>query len=207
MKPGEGLQKVSLPTNWRSGLITHGSVMKVTADGSITSPILRGIWINERILGKETPPPPPNVPIEEPDIRGTVSIRDQLAKHSADPSCSGCHAKIDPAGFALENFDPVGQWRTAYAPGKNAAKVDPSGVTPEGDPFKGIADWKKIHLNQPDLLANAFARHLLTYAVGAPTRFSDEDHLNKIVAAAKTDGYGLRTILREAVASPIFLMK
>jgi len=207
VKPGQGMQRVSLPKSSRSGLITQGSILKVTADGSVTSPILRGIWINERILGKETPPPPPNVPAVEPDIRGAVSIRDQLAKHSSDESCAACHAKIDPAGFALENYDPVGQWRRAYGNKKNSAKVDPSGVTPEGIPFKNINSWKEIYLKQPDLLANAFARHLLTYGTGAPARFSDEPHFDEIVATAKAKNYGLRTLIHASVASPIFQHK
>lgn len=208
LEPGKGLQRISLPKDTvRSGLITQGSVLKVTADGSVTSPILRGIWVNERILGKHTPPPPPNVPAVEPDIRGATSIRDQLAKHSSDKTCASCHAKIDPAGFALENFDPVGQWRTAYGTSKNAAKVDPSGVTPEGATFRGIRDWKRIYQEQPEPLADAFARQLLTYGTGGNIRLSDEPHLETIVASAAKEGYGIRSLIHAAVASPIFQRK
>lgn len=209
VKPGEGLQKVSLPSArpGRSGLVTQASILKVTADGSVTSPILRGIWINERILGLETPPPPPNVPAVEPDIRGATSIRDQLAKHSSDEACAACHAKIDPAGFALENYDPIGSWRTAYGKGENAAKVDPSGITPEGEPFQGIGSWKAIYAEQPELLARALAKHLLAYSTGAPTRFSDEEALDAIVAEAGKKGYGVRSLIQASVASRVFRHK
>ena len=208
LQAGGGLQRVSLPKDTvRSGLITQGSVLKVTSDGSVTSPILRGIWVNERILGKHTPPPPPNVPAVEPDIRGATSIRDQLAKHSSDKTCASCHAKIDPAGFALENFDPVGQWRTAYGTSKNSAKVDPSGVTPEGDSFEGIRDWKRLHREQPKPLADAFARQILTYGTGGAMRLSDESHLEAIVESTAKEGYGVRSLIHAAVASPIFQRK
>ncbi|MEM9017138.1 MAG: DUF1592 domain-containing protein, partial [Verrucomicrobiota bacterium] len=206
-KPGGGLQRVSLPEKARSGIVTQGSVLKVTADGSVTSPILRGIWVNERILGLKTPPPPPNVPAVEPDIRGAVSIRDQLAKHSASKTCAGCHAKIDPAGFALETYDPVGRWRSAYGTDKKAAKVDPSGVTPDGVEFAGIASWKEIYMNRPEMLTRAFAKHVLTYGTGAYLRFSDADYLDQIVDHAGEKNFGLRSILHACIASPIFLNK
>ena len=207
LKPGKGLQKVSVPAWERSGLVTQGSVLKVTADGSITSPILRGVWVNERILGMETPPPPPNVPAVEPDIRGATSIRDQLEKHRSNDSCAGCHAKIDPAGVALESFDPVGRLREWYGRPKKSAKVDPSGETPEGIAFSNINDWKKVYVKQPDLLAHAFAKHLLTYATGAAIRISDEPYLEEIVHKAEKKRYGLKTILHAAVESPVFLTK
>lgn len=205
--PGKGLQRVSLDKTYRGGLVTQGSILKVTADGSVTSPVLRGVWVNERILGMHVPPPPPNVPAVEPDIRGATSIRDQLEKHRSDVSCAACHAKIDPAGFALESFDPVGQWRTSYGTSRDAAKVNPGGVTPEGDAFADIGEWKEIYHAQPELLARAFARHFLTYATGAAMRFSDRETIDRIVAEVKSDDYGVRSIMQAAVASDIFLNK
>lgn len=207
VKPGAGLQKVSLPGGVRGGLVTQGAVLKVTADGSVTSPILRGVWVNERILGLKTPPPPPNVPAVEPDIRGAVSIRDQLAKHSSSESCAACHEKIDPAGVALESFDPVGKWREAYGTGKGAAKVDPTGVTPDGVPFSDVQSWKRIYAERPEMLARTFAKHLLTYGTGAYPRFSDSGYLDDIVGSAAGDDYGLRSILHACVASPVFQTK
>ncbi|MEM1441756.1 MAG: DUF1592 domain-containing protein, partial [Verrucomicrobiota bacterium] len=207
VRAGGGLQRVSLPEEARSGLVTQGSVLKITADGSVTSPILRGVWVNERILGLKTPPPPPNIPAVEPDIRGAVSIRDQLAKHSSSESCAACHDKIDPAGFALETYDPVGQWRGAYGTKKDSAKVDPSGLTPDGVPFNGIRSWKAIYADRPEMLAHTFAKHLLTYGTGAYPRFSDSTYLDDIVAESAKDNYGMKSILHAVVASPIFQSK
>ncbi|MEM0895604.1 MAG: DUF1592 domain-containing protein [Verrucomicrobiota bacterium] len=205
--PGKGLQRVSLKGTNRGGLVTHGSVLKVTADGSVTSPILRGVWVNERILGLTTPPPPPNVPAVEPDIRGAVSIRDQLDKHRNTRSCAACHEKIDPPGFALENYDPIGQWRGAYGTSNKSAKVDPSGITPDGQTFAGIGEWKNIYAGKPDMLARAFAKQFLTYSTGAKTHFSDKETIDAIVAAAKSENYGVRTIIQQSILSEIFRTK
>ena len=207
VKPGSGLMRVSLGGNPRGGLITQGSILKVTADGTTTSPIVRGVYLGERILGIEIPPPPPGVPAVEPDIRGAFSIRDQLAKHSTDKSCASCHAKIDPAGFAMENFDPVGLWRSKYGTKKNSPKVDSSGRTPDGKPFKNVLEWKKIYLNQPDRLTRAFAEQLLTYAIGGELRFSDEEALEKIVSQAREKNYGMRTVLNAVIYSEPFRTK
>ena len=206
--PGKGVQKVTLPKSHRGGLVTQAAIMKVTANGTTTSPVVRGIFVNERILGRHIPPPPPSVPAVEPDIRGAVSIRDQLAKHSNDETCAACHAKIDPAGFALENLDPVGRWRVAYGKAdKKAAKVDPSGVTPDGQPFEALWDWKNIYAKQPDTLTKAFAQHLLTYATGAPPQFSDQRDLQQVVERAKEMDYGTRSIIHAVVNTEAFRSK
>jgi len=204
---GGGWQRVSLPEDAHGGLVTQASVLKVTADGSTTSPILRGIWINERLLGMRIAPPPPNVPAVEPDIRGAVSIRDELEKHRADMSCAACHIRIDPPGFALESFDPTGVWRDAYGPGRDAARVDPSGTTPEGEAFADIREWKAIYASRPELLARAFASQLIAYGTGAAPRFSDEPVLDKIVASTAESDYGLRSLIHAVVASPAFRRK
>lgn len=205
--PGEGIQRIKLPGDVRSGLVTQASLLKVTADGSTTSPVLRGVFVNERFLGVETPPPPPGTPAVEPDIRGATSIRDLLAKHSNDESCASCHVKIDPPGFALENFDPVGQWRSKYGSGKKAAKVDPSGVTPDGEKFSGIGEWKRHQLARPERLARAFAEQLTAYATGAAPRFSDHKELDRVVEEAKKEGYGVRSLVKGVVGSRMFRWK
>lgn len=207
LKAGGGVQKVSLGENKRGGLVTQGSVLKVTANGTTTSPVVRGVWVGERILGLEIHPPPPDIPAVEPDIRGAVSIRDQLDKHRNNESCASCHRKIDPAGFALESFDPVGLWRTAYGSKKNAAKVDPSGVTPEGEEFANVSQWKEIYLKKPDLLTESFVKQLLTYATGAAPRFSDRDAIADIVSKNKEKNYGLRSIVHTSLASEVFKSK
>jgi hypothetical protein len=204
LKPGAGVQKVSLGDRPRGGLITQGAVLKVTANGTTTSPVVRGVWVSERILGLEIPPPPANVPAVEPDIRGAVSIRDQLAKHRDNESCATCHRNIDPAGFALEQFDPVGLVRSRYGTRGDSARVDGSGVTPSGEEFENIRGWKKIYLKKPALLTEAFAKHLLTYATGAPLRFSDRDTLSQIVDQARDKGFRMRSILHAALGSNIF---
>lgn len=205
--PGQGIQKVALAPTHRSGLLTQASVLKVSADGSVTSPVVRGVWINERILGRHIPPPPENVPAIEPDIRGAVSIRDQLAKHTNSTSCASCHDKIDPSGFALESFDPIGQYRTAYGTKKNSAKVDPSGVTPDGLKFNSFFAWRNIYLKRPKMIARAFASQILSYGVGGELRFSDRPHLETILKQSSAKDYGLRTIIHASLASDIFLNK
>ncbi len=208
VKAGEGLQKVSLmPADKRGGLVTQGAVLKVTADGTSTSPVVRGVFINERILGEHIPPPPPGVPAIEPDIRGATSIRDQLEKHRDNESCASCHQTIDPPGFVLENFDPVGVWRTGYGKGGRGAKVDPSGSTPDGSAFADLAAWKRIYTERADQLARGFATHFLTYATGGPLRLSNEAVLDKALSTTAKNGHGIRSLIQAAVLSEIFLSK
>ncbi len=207
IQPGKGLQKVALTNKGRGGLVTHGSILKITANGTTTSPVVRGVWVSERILGMDIPAPPANIPAVEPDIRGATSIRDQLDKHRNTEACNACHQKIDPAGLALENYDPVGLWRGKYGTGKNAAKVDPSGYTPEGKEFSNIFQWKGIYGTRQELLTKAFAKHFLTYATGAPPRYCDRPNLQKVAALAKENDYKLRPILHAALASETFKTK
>lgn len=204
---GEGLQKVALnPQSLRGGLLAQGALLKVTADGTSTSPVIRGVFVNERILGTHIPPPPPGIPAIEPDIRGATSIRDQLVKHRSSESCTSCHTLIDPPGFALESFDPVGGWRVRYGRGKGA-EVDPSGLTPDGDAFADFEAWKNLYVQRSDQLARGFARQFLTYATGAAMRFSDAESVEKIVSRTAEGGHGLRSIVQSAVLSPVFLRK
>lgn len=207
-EPGNGLQKIKLdPASHRGGFVTQGAVLKVTADGTSTSPVVRGVFINERILGEHIPPPPPGVPAIEPDIRGATSIRDQLDKHRNNESCASCHQTIDPPGFVLENYDPVGVWRAGYGKGGRGVKVDPSGITPEGSTFGDISAWKQIYTQRADQLARGFATHFLTYATGGPLRFSNEVALEQAVASTTANAHGMRSLIRAAVLSEIFLMK
>ena len=170
---GVELRKVALPANSvRGGMMTQASVLKLTANGTTTSPVLRGKWIMERIIGYEIPPPPASVPAVEPDVRGATTIRAQLDKHRADESCAMCHRNIDPPGFALESFDVLGAWRDRYRAiakgqdpdigfGKNgwpktyyfALPVDPSGETVDGKAFKDVRDFKKLLLQNEEQIA------------------------------------------------------
>jgi hypothetical protein len=223
---GVAMRRVDLPSDSpRGGFMTQASVLKVTANGTTTSPVLRGKWIMERILGYEIPPPPP-VPAVEPDIRGAVTIRQQLEKHRSNSSCATCHSKMDPPGFALESFDVMGGWRDRYRGvdekvpavkglGKNgqpfeyhyALPVDATGVLPDGRTFGGIRDLKALLLTDEEQLARNMAKHLIVFATGAPVRFSDRAQLEQIVQATKGDQYGLRSIVRQIVLSDLFRYK
>jgi len=223
---GNDFRKVNLPAgSHRGGVMTHASVLKVTADGTRTSPVLRGKWILERILGKPPAPPPPDVPAIEPDIRGAVTIRQQLDKHRNTPACATCHIHIDPPGFALENFDPIGNWREFYRGTERTKKypnalfptsgrgvyrgteVEQGGVTPEGKAFKDMDDYKKLLLEDKGQLARSLTQKLMVYATGADIQFADREVVEQIVAKLRAKNYGLRSLVHEIVQSRVFLNK
>ncbi|WP_246120080.1 DUF1592 domain-containing protein [Blastopirellula retiformator] len=210
---GDELRQVKLePNSHRGGLITQGAVLKVTANGSNTSPVLRGVWMLERILGETVPPPPTNVPAVEPDIRGATTIREQLAKHRSHGECSSCHAKIDPPGFALENFDPSGQWRDNYitmagAKKKKGPVIDAGYQMADGREFKDLQEFQSLTISKPRKLAACFAEQLLIYGTGAPITFVDREAVEAIVDESASDDYGMRSIVQAVVASPVFLSK
>jgi hypothetical protein len=228
--PGiEGIEprRVALPAgSMRGGFMTQASVLKITANGTTTSPVLRGKWILERIMGYDIPPPPAAVPAVEPDIRGATTIRQQLDKHRADESCAMCHRKIDPPGFALESFDVMGKWRDRYRAnsisvepehgfGKNGwpftfyygLPVDAAGQLADGRAFKDVGEFKQILLKDEPQIARNLVKQLSIYATGAPVRFGDRDKIEKIVASAKSTNYGVRTLVQELVQSELFLNK
>lgn len=206
---GDYLRRVQLRSeDKRSGLLTHGSILKVTANGSTTSPVLRGVWVSERLLGVHIPPPPKSVPAIEPDIRGATTIREKLEKHKSDSSCASCHVKIDPPGFALENFDPSGRWRTQYRKKKKPyPKIDASGELPDGGSFESLRGFQKLILRDKASLARNFVRQLLTYGTGAACEFADRGSIEDIVSAAETSGYGMRSLVEAAVLSDTFRSK
>lgn len=225
---GVEFRRVTLPAkSVRGGLMTQAAMLKVTANGTTTSPVIRGKWINERILGFELPPPPAAVPAVEPDVRGAVTIRQQLDKHRADESCAMCHKKIDPAGFALESFDVLGGYRERYRAinekgqtpvvgfGHNgwplryylAQPVDPSGELPDGQPFKDVRDLKKLMLQDEAVIARNLARQLAIFATGAPVSYSDRARIDQIVAKTASSQYGVRSIVNAIVQSDLFLNK
>ena len=205
--------------------MTQAGVLKVTANGTTTSPVLRGAWIMERILGQPPPPPPPGVPAVEPDIRGAHTIREQLDKHRTQPACAACHRKIDPAGFALESFDVLGGWRDRYRAlgdgthaigfGKNgqpfefhaAQPVDAGGELPAGGAFKDIIELKRLLLQDERPIARNLARQLVVFATGKAARFGDRPRIEAILDGARDSGYGVRAIVREIVLSGLFQRK
>jgi hypothetical protein len=216
-------RKVALPKNsHRGGVLTMASVMKVTANGTTTSPILRGAWVLDRILG--TPPPKPSVDVEavEPDIRGATTIRDQLAKHRQRAECASCHAKIDPPGFALESFDVIGGWRENYrSVGKGDAvvldgrkmrylkglPVDAADTMHDGQTFQNIDEFKHVLLKDKEQLARALTEKLLSFATGAAIAKSERAELEAIVGKIRGKDYGLRTLVHEIVQNRLFLTK
>jgi hypothetical protein len=161
---GHTFRKVELPADGRrAGLLGHGSVLTVSANGIETSPVTRGVWVLENILGAPPPPPPDDVPALEPDIRGAKTVRDLLAKHRSDPSCMSCHKSIDPPGFALESFDPIGRWRDRYP---NKAPIDASGELATGEKFNGIAGLRALLARDETGFRRVVAEQLLRYATG-----------------------------------------
>ncbi|MCC6234416.1 MAG: DUF1592 domain-containing protein [Verrucomicrobiales bacterium] len=223
---GVALKKTALPPDSvRGGLLTQAAVLKVTANGTTTSPVVRGAWVMERILGQKPPAPPPGVPAVEPDIRGATTIRQQLDRHRHLETCAACHVKIDPPGFALENFDVMGGWRERYrseAGGERAlgiAKsgqkfefhlalpVDASGSLPDGRTFRDIREFKQLLAAEDRVLARNLARQLTVYATGAPIGFGDRRELEALLDRAASSHYGVRTLIQELVRSDLFQRK
>jgi hypothetical protein len=221
---GHEMRRVQLPAgSHRGGFLTQASILKVTADGAKTSPILRGNWINEKILGIHPPPPPSDVAKIEPDIRGATTIRAQLAKHRNTPACMACHTVIDPPGFALETFDVIGGQRDFYRvptstgqiielqPSKKRVNRGPAvevGYTmPDGRAFANVTEYKAMLLEDKDGLARALTEKLLTYATGARVQFADRDDVAAIVKSIRTENYGLRSLIHHIVDSRPFLSK
>ncbi|QDV83543.1 DUF1588 domain-containing protein [Stieleria magnilauensis] len=197
---------------FRGGLMTHGSILKVTANGSNTSPVVRGVWICDRLLGVPIPDPPANVPAIEPDVRGATTVRQILEKHRSQTECASCHAKIDPPGFALEHFDAAGKWRDHYLTRrggsyKKGPKVDSAYRLADGREFDSFVAFRELAASDDHLVARNFAAQLLVYATGHEITFADRKTLDNIVAQTKPDGYRLRSLIEAVVTSNTFLTK
>lgn len=222
---GLDIRRVQRPAeSVRGGVMTQASVLKVSADGTRTSPVLRGMWIQSNLFGRTMPPPPSTVDIIQPDIRGAETIREQLEKHRADPSCARCHNKIDPPGFALESFDVQGgfrEWYRVRKDGKWFAKklfefgpqnvlyrqgpdVDATGTTADGRHFNDIREYKRLLLADETAMARSLSRLLLSYSLGRELGFSDRAEVERIVAAVKSNGSGLKSIVHEVVQGEVF---
>ena len=219
------IRKVSLPADsLRGGIMAQASILKVSANGTTTSPVLRGVWALERILGITPPPPPPAVPGVEPDIRGAETIRELLDKHRSMTSCQGCHQLIDPPGFALESFNPIGGYRDRFrsiGAGQPVKKevngrrvtyklgppVDSSGQLMDGRQFADFNEFKKLLLDSKDQVAKCVTKKLLTFATGREMGFSDRPEIAHIVEQLDKSGDGLRTLIHLIVQSEIFKTK
>jgi len=223
---GIDLRHVPLPPgSVRGGLMTQAAILKVTANGTTTSPVLRGSWIMDRIVGRPPPPPPPSIPAVEPDIRGAATIRQQLDKHRSQESCAACHRKIDPAGFALESFDVMGGFRERYRalgpgtpePGVGmggqrfefhpALPVDCTGELPDGRPFRDIRELKALLLEDEPQIARNLVRQLAVYATGAPIRLGDRAEVERLLVRTQADRHGVRSLIHGLVQSRLFQNK
>jgi hypothetical protein len=221
---GSVMRRVQLPAGSpRGAFLTQGAILKITANGTTTSPVPRGAFVMDRLLGKPPEPPPPNVPAIEPDVRGAKTIREQLDKHRSSAMCASCHAKIDPPGFALESFDVIGGARTRYrsigagdpAPRglidpligisfKLGPEVDASGSLPDGRTFRGITEFQDLLVADRSRLLNNLARQFAVYGTGRAISFADRGAVATIVANTEKKGAGVRTLLHELIQSQLF---
>lgn len=198
---GNELQRVSLKGSRRGGLLGHGAFLTASANGVDTSPVVRGIYVLEKLLGYTPPPPPPDVPAIEPDIRGAVSVREQLVKHREIATCAACHRKIDPLGFALENFDAIGGWRDQY---EKRTPIDPSGKLPGGDTFQTVSEFRKLLADRQDQLDRCMTEKLMTYALGRELEIGDRPAIDKILKELSTSKGGLSDLIRQIALSDPF---
>ena len=200
---GDEFRKVSLkPGSNRGGVLTQASVLTITSNPTRTSPVIRGKWILEQILGTPPPPPPPNVPeLEEGDkVDQTASLRERLEVHRSNPDCAVCHNKLDPLGFALENYDAIGAWRDH----EGRFPIDPSGELPGGDAFDGAGDLKKILKSREDFI-RSFSRNLLTYALGRGLEYYDQSVVDEACKALKSNDHRFSSLITIIVTSRPFL--
>jgi hypothetical protein len=208
LRLADGFQKISLKgDSHRGGLLGMAAVLTVSANGVETSPVTRGAWVSENILGIKPPPPPDIVPAIEPDVSGTTTIRERLAKHSTDRACAECHRKIDPLGFSLESFDAVGRWRVNYAKPKKgpAPKIDTSGEFASGEAYKDFAGFRDIlHERREEMFTRHLIRSLLAYSTGRLMEPADEFAVDRIHDKVKQQGLGLRSLVVECLTSDVF---
>ena len=204
---GERFRRVSLPANSvRRGLLGQGSILTGTSRPNRTSPVIRGKWILENLLGAPPPPPPPEVPDldEERDPRKVLPIREQMAEHRANPVCASCHAQMDQLGFALENFDAIGEWREIYASG---LPIDASAEFPDGTTFDGPAELRQLLLSQSDAFLTTVTDRLLTYALGRGLEATDAPYVRQIKREAADENYAFASLIQGIVASMPFQMR
>lgn len=211
------MERVPLERGGRhGGILGQASVMMATANGVDTQPVLRGVWLLENILGDPVPEPPANIPAVEPDTSGATSIRDLLTRHQADPGCASCHAKIDPPGFALENFDPIGRWRTSYPvyelKGEKVVKrdglaVDATGELADGTQLKDVTDLKRYLVENIDVFSGCLTEKLMIYATGRELSYGDRKEIKAIVARTEAQGNGFADLIVELVLSESFLTR
>jgi hypothetical protein len=202
---GDAFRKVPARPPHGGGMLTMPAMMTATANGVDTSPIVRGVWMLESVLGTPPNPPPPNIEPLSPDLRGARTIREQLEAHRAQESCRACHDKIDPLGFAFENFDELGLWRTHYKTGDKALKIDSSSTLTDGSSIADIVEMKRVLLEKEEQVARNLVEKMLTYASGRVLTPHDRGEVDRIVSELKPGGFRLRDLIHHVAGSWIFL--
>ena len=225
--PGFDIRRVELPEETvRGGLLTQGSLLKITANGTTTSPVVRGTFVLSRLLGDPPPPPPPSVPAIEPDISGATTIREQLAQHRSIAACAACHQKIDPPGFALESFDVMGAWRTEYRALKEQGEkgvdlksngkpvqykigqtVDSAGELPDGAEFSDVNEFRALLADRQPQMARHLLEQFIVFATGTPVGFADRPVVGEMLRSLASRKYGVRSMVHSVVQSPLFRNK
>ena len=204
---GSRFRRVDLaPGSVRSGLLGHGSILTITSYANRTSPVLRGKWVLENILGAPPPPPPGNVPpLDETRTEGRApSMRDRMIQHRANPACASCHQLMDPIGLSMENFDAIGRWRTRS---ENGTAVDAAGALPGGSAFDGVSGLRQAILARPDLFAATMTEKLLTYALGRGLDHYDAPAVRGVIRTARSEDYRFASLIAGIVESPPFQMR
>ena len=203
---GSRFRRVTLPNpEQRGGLLAHGSVLSLTSHPNRTSPVLRGRWLLETIFGTPPPAPPANVPNlpETGEDRKPASVRERLELHRTNPVCASCHRTIDPLGFALENFDAIGAWRTL----DEGQPVDSKGTLPDGTTIEGVSGLRQLLLDRPELFVSTFTERLLAYAIGRQPEYYDQPTVRQVMRKAADDGYRWSSLIIGIIESPAFLMR
>jgi hypothetical protein len=210
---GQQMRRVSLPPDSpRGGFLAQASILKTTANGTSTSPVVRGNFVLTNFYGTPAPSPPPSVGSVEPDIRGKTTIREILFAHRDVATCNACHRKIDPPGFALESFDPIGRYRNRYRIKvgdeiREELVVDASGITPEGHTFRSFKEFKQLMLADKDIIIGNYIMKLLEFSTGSEIQFADRPEVGEIIARSKINDYRVRDIVVEIVLSDVFRKK
>jgi len=203
---GDHFRRVQLPSDSpRAGLLGHGSILTVTSYATRTSPVLRGKWILENLIGTPPPPPPPNVPPLEESRSSTdvVSMRERMVAHRQNPACAVCHRVMDPAGLSMENFDAIGRWRNT----EGGAVIDASGSLPGSEDFDGVAGLRQAVLGRPEVFVGTMTEKLLIYALGRGLEHSDAPAIRTIVSASSADDYRFSSLILGIVQSSPFQMR
>ena len=203
---GSHFRRITLPDDTRRGLLGHGSILAATAYPTRTSPVRRGKWVLENLLGTPPPQPPPNVPALEATTGagGTMSMREAMEQHRRNPVCASCHRVMDPPGFALEQFDAVGRFRTRS---ESNTPIDASGMLPDGTTFEGVAGLREALLSRPNLFVTTLTERLLTYALGRGVEYYDAPAIRAITRAGARDGYRFSSLILGIIESPPFQLR